>query len=48
MQPREIGGALNLSTKTIETHRLNMRKKLGLADARELAGFAVDWTHRNP
>ncbi len=46
MQPREIGDALCLSVKTIETHRLNIRRKLGLRNAAELTRLAVKWVHR--
>ncbi len=46
LQPREIGEALNLSVKTIETHRINIRRKLGLSNASELTRLAVKWIHR--
>ncbi len=47
LQPREIGTELFLSTKTVETHRLNMRRKLGFANASDLTRFAVDWFRSN-
>ncbi len=40
---REIAVRLNLSAKTIETHRLNMKDKLDLKSAPELIRFAVNW-----
>ena len=46
LQPRGIAEALNLSVKTVETHRLNIRRKLGLAKAAELTRLAVEWVHR--
>ena len=47
LPPREIGRQLCLSVKTIETHRMNIRKKLGLANAFELTRHAVQWVHGN-
>jgi len=41
---REIAAELNLSTKTVESHRLRMKNKLGMKSAAELVRFAVDWT----
>ncbi len=38
-----IAEELNLSAKTIETHRAHIKEKLGLQDAKELVRFAVDW-----
>jgi DNA-binding NarL/FixJ family response regulator len=46
LRPRDIAEALFLSVKTVETHRMNIRKKLGLSDAAAVARFAVQWFHR--
>jgi len=43
MSTRKIAVELKLSFKTIETHRENIKHKLGLKDAAELLHFAGDW-----
>lgn len=40
---REIAKKLNLSVKTIETHRENIKTKLGLRNNNELIQRAVEW-----
>ena len=40
---KEIAHALNLSPKTVETHRAHIKEKLKLANARQVARFAVQW-----
>jgi DNA-binding NarL/FixJ family response regulator len=39
----EIGARLKISGKTVETHRLRIREKLGLRTAPELTKYAVRW-----
>jgi DNA-binding NarL/FixJ family response regulator len=39
----EIAEKLHISVKTVESHRLRIREKLGLAHALELTRFAVQW-----
>ena len=41
----DIARTLKLSVKTVETHRLRIREKLGLADSAKLAYAAVRWVH---
>ncbi len=44
---KSIAKDLNLSIKTIETHRAHIKEKLGVADASEMVRFAIDWvTHQ--
>ena len=43
LSTRQIALNLNLSIKTIETHRENIKRKLGLNGASELIHFANDW-----
>ena len=43
LSTREIASELNLSFKTIETHRENIKRKLGLRDAAALVHFANQW-----
>lgn len=43
---REAASALGISAKTVETHRLNLCRKLGLRSAAELIRFAVHWDDR--
>jgi DNA-binding NarL/FixJ family response regulator len=40
---QEIANLLHLSAKTIETHRLHIKEKLGFRTAAELIRFAVNW-----
>jgi DNA-binding NarL/FixJ family response regulator len=40
---REIAANLNLSIKTIETHRAHIKEKLGVKDSEEMVRFASDW-----
>lgn len=40
---REIAGDLNVSVKTIESHRAHIKDKLGLKNASELVKFSVQW-----
>lgn len=39
----KIADELYLSVKTIETHRQNVKKKLGLASGTQLVRYAVNW-----
>lgn len=41
---REIARRLHLSVKTVEVHRINIKRKLGLRTANELVRYAVRWT----
>lgn len=40
---REVASDLNLSVKTVESHRLHMKEKLHLKSAAELLRFSMDW-----
>ncbi|MDR3402342.1 MAG: response regulator transcription factor [Chthoniobacter sp.] len=39
----EIAGRMHISPKTIETHRLHIKSKLGLATGAELIAYAARW-----
>lgn len=41
--PRHIAERLDVSVKTVETHRQRIRQKLGLESAAVLARYAVQW-----
>ena len=41
---RDIAERLNLSVKTVEGHRANIKIKLGCKDGSEMVRFAMDWT----
>jgi len=43
---REIAGTLNVSIKTIESHRAHLKEKLDLRNATELVQFCVQWVEQ--
>lgn len=45
---REIARALNISAKTVETHRAHIKEKLNLKNARQVTRFAVQWLEGHP
>lgn len=46
---QEIATRLNLSRKTVDVHRMNMRRKLDIASGNELSMYAMKWVlSRNP
>lgn len=44
----KIAKRLHLSTHTIDTHRENIKRKIGIKSAAELARFAVTWLLEQP
>jgi DNA-binding NarL/FixJ family response regulator len=40
---KSVAKLLNLSVKTIETHRAHIKEKLGFKEASEMIRFAIDW-----
>lgn len=40
---QDIAAALGMSAKTVDSHRRNMREKLGLGSAADLVRYAVRW-----
>jgi DNA-binding NarL/FixJ family response regulator len=45
---REISAALNVSPKTVETHRTNIKEKLKLKNSRQVARVALQWITEHP
>ncbi len=45
---RQVAEALHLSPKTIDTHRLHIKEKLGFGSTAELVHFAVKWAAEAP
>ena len=45
---KQIARALDLSVRTVETHRLNIKRKLGIEGQAELIKFAVQYTRFDP
>jgi len=45
---REISNALNVSPKTVETHRTNIKEKLRLKNSRQVARIALQWFTEHP
>ena len=45
---REISEALNVSPKTVETHRTNIKEKLKLKNSRQVARVALQWATQHP
>jgi DNA-binding NarL/FixJ family response regulator len=43
----QIAEVMEISTKTVDVHKMNIRTKLGMNETHELAYFAIRWTEGN-
>lgn len=46
MPVRQIAERLGISTKTVESHRENIKHKLGIASGFDLVQYAADWSRK--
>jgi DNA-binding NarL/FixJ family response regulator len=47
LSTQQIAGALHVNTKTIETYRARVKRKLGLEKPADLLQAAIRWTHQS-
>jgi DNA-binding NarL/FixJ family response regulator len=45
LSTKEIAVEMNLSPKTVESYRENLKKKLGFSNSLQLIHFATTWRH---
>ena len=46
---RTIADELHISVKTVDSHRMNLKEKLGLVDSQAVLRFAIEWArHSEP
>ena len=44
--PREIAAKMNISPKTVESHRAHIKEKFVFSSARQLTRFAMQWVEK--
>jgi DNA-binding NarL/FixJ family response regulator len=47
LSTRDVSARLNISMKTVEAHRTNIKQKLGLPSSQELVRYAVCWVEES-
>ena len=47
LKSSDIAREMNISVKTVEAHKLNIKARLNLRSGTELIKFAIEWKHKN-
>lgn len=48
LKSSDIAREMNISVKTVEAHKLNIRTRLNLRSGTDLIKYAIEWKHKNP
>ena len=48
LKSSDIAREMNISVKTVEAHKLNIRTRLNLRNGTDLIKYAIEWKHKNP
>jgi len=48
LKSSDIAKEMNISVKTVETHKLNIKSRLNLRSGTGLTKYGIEWKHKNP